>query len=50
MMAILKYREEKEDINCPDKLNEFFPHRRARVTQAFVQRRIIQVSQERHAV
>lgn len=47
VMAIAKYLEEKEGGSFLAKLKEFFTHHRARVTRALVQRRIIQVTQDR---
>jgi AraC-like DNA-binding protein len=50
VMAIAKYLEETEGGSFLARLKEFFTHHRARVTRALVQRRIIQVTQDRSAV
>ena len=50
VMAIAKYLEETEGGSFLAKLKEFFTHHRARVTRALVQRRIIQVTQDRSAL
>ena len=50
VMAIAKYLEETEGGSFLARLKEFFTHHRARVTRALVQRRIIQVTQDRGAV
>lgn len=50
LMAIAKYLEEVEGGNFLARLKEFFTHHRARVTRALVQRRIIQVTQDRSAL
>jgi hypothetical protein len=47
VMAIAKYLEETEGGSFLARLKEFFTHHRARVTRALVQRRIIQVTQDR---
>lgn len=47
VMAIAKYLEEAEGGSFLARLKEFFTHHRARVTRALVQRRIIQVTQDR---
>ncbi len=47
VMAIATYLEESEGGSFLAKLKEFFTHHRARVTRALVQRRIIQVTQDR---
>lgn len=47
VMAIAKYLEETEGGTFLARLKEFFTHHRARVTRALVQRRIIQVTQDR---
>jgi hypothetical protein len=47
VMAIAKYLEEIEGGNFLAKLKEFITQHRARVTRALVQRRIIQVTQDR---
>jgi len=47
VMAIAKYLEETEGGSLLAQLKEFFTHHRARVTRALVQRRIIQVTQDR---
>jgi hypothetical protein len=47
VMVIAKYLEETEGGSFLAKLKEFFTHHRARVTRALVQRRIIQVTQDR---
>ena len=47
VMAIAKYLEETEGGGFLARLREFFTHHRARVTRALVQRRIIQVTQDR---
>ena len=49
-MAIATYLEETEGGSFLAKLKEFFTQHRARVTRALVQRRIIQVSQDRSAL
>ena len=46
-MAIAKFLEETEGGSFLAQLKEFFTHHRARVTRALVQRRIIQVTQDR---
>ena len=50
VMAIAKYLEETEGGSFLAKLREFFTHHRARVTRALVQRRIVQVTQDRSAM
>jgi hypothetical protein len=50
MMAIAKYLEETEGSSFLAKIKEFFTHHRARVTRALVQRRIVQVTQDRSAL
>ena len=50
VMAIATYLEETEGGSFLAKLKEFFTHHRARVTRALVQRRIIQVTQDRSAL
>lgn len=50
VMAIATYLEETEGGGFLAKLKEFFTHHRARVTRALVQRRIIQVTQDRSAL
>jgi len=50
VMAIAKYLEETEGGSFLARLKEFFTHHRARVTRALVQRRIIQVTQDRSAL
>jgi hypothetical protein len=50
VIAIAKYLEETEGGSFLAKLKEFFTHHRARVTRALVQRRIIQVTQDRSAL
>jgi hypothetical protein len=47
VMALAKYLEETEGGSFLARLKEFFTHHRARVTRALVQRRIIQVTQDR---
>ena len=47
VMAIAKYLEETEGGSFLARIKEFFTHHRARVTRALVQRRIIQVTQDR---
>jgi AraC-like DNA-binding protein len=47
VMAIANYLEETEGGGFLARLKEFFTHHRARVTRALVQRRIIQVTQDR---
>jgi hypothetical protein len=47
VMALAKYLEETEGGGFLARLKEFFTHHRARVTRALVQRRIIQVTQDR---
>ncbi|MFM8544084.1 MAG: hypothetical protein ACKOGI_07355 [Vulcanococcus sp.] len=47
VMAVAKYLEETEGGSFLARLKEFFTHHRARVTRALVQRRIIQVTQDR---
>jgi hypothetical protein len=47
VMAMAKYLEETEGGGFLARLKEFFTHHRARVTRALVQRRIIQVTQDR---
>ena len=47
VMAIAKFLEETEGGSFLAQLKEFFTHHRARVTRALVQRRIIQVTQDR---
>jgi hypothetical protein len=47
VMAIAKYLEETEGGGFLARLKEFFTHHRARVTRSLVQRRIIQVTQDR---
>ncbi len=50
VMAIAKYLEETEGSGFLARLKEYFTHHRARVTRALVQRRIIQVTQDRTAL
>jgi hypothetical protein len=50
LMAIAKYLEEVEGGSFLARIKEFFTHSRARVTRALVQRRIIQVTQDRSAL
>jgi hypothetical protein len=50
VMAIAKYLEETEGGGFLARLKEFFTHHRARVTRALVQRRIIQVTQDRSSL
>ena len=50
VMAIAKYLEETEGGSVLARLKEFFTHHRARVTRALVQRRIIQVTQDRSSL
>lgn len=50
VMAIAKYLEETEGGSFLARLKEFFTHHRARVTRALVQRRIIQVTQDRSSL
>ncbi len=50
VMAIAKYLEETEGGGFLAKIKEFFTHHRARVTRALVQRRIVQVTQDRTAI
>jgi hypothetical protein len=50
VMAIAKYLEETEGGSFLTRLKEFFTHHRARVTRALVQRRIIQVTQDRSSL
>ena len=50
VMAIATYLEETEGGSFLAKLKEFFTQHRARVTRALVQRRIIQVTQDRSAL
>jgi AraC-like DNA-binding protein len=47
VMAIAKYLEKTEGGSFLARLKEFFTHHRVRVTRALVQRRIIQVTQDR---
>ena len=47
LMAIAKYLEETEGKSVLAQIKEFFTHHRARVTKALVQRRIVQVTQDR---
>jgi hypothetical protein len=50
VMAIARYLEETEGGSFLARLKEFLTHHRARVTRALVQRRIIQVTQDRSAL
>jgi len=50
VMAIAKYLEETEGGGFLARLKEFITHHRARVTRALVQRRIIQVTQDRSSL
>ena len=50
VMAIAKYLEETEGSGFLARLKERFTHQRARVTRALVQRRIVQVTQDRSAL
>ncbi|MEB3270376.1 MAG: hypothetical protein VKJ44_01840 [Synechococcus sp.] len=50
VMAIARYLEETEGGGFLAQLKEFFTHHRARVTRALVQRRIIQVTQDRSSL
>ena len=50
VMALAKYLEETEGGSFLARLKEFFTHHRARVTRALVQRRIIQVTQDRSSL
>ena len=50
VMAIARYLEETEGGSVLARLKEFLTHHRARVTRALVQRRIIQVTQDRSAL
>ena len=50
VMAIAKYLERTEGGGFLARLKEFFTNHRARVTRALVQRRIIQVTQDRSAL
>jgi hypothetical protein len=50
VMAIAKYLEETEGGSFLARLKEFFTHHRARVIRALVQRRIIQVTQDRSSL
>lgn len=49
-MAIARYLEEAEGGSFLARLKEFLTHHRARVTRALVQRRIVQVTQDRAAL